>query len=819
MEKLRSLVAKLKGVLCRKQMEARLEEEVRSHLEILVAENVARGMSLKEARYAALRSFGGVTQAKERWREIASLPIIDTLLQDFGYSLRQLKRNPGFTMVMVLTLALGIGANSTVFSVLNGLFLRELPVPDAARVVALSGTNFSWPHYLVYRDQAKSFESLSTHYLFPFSANLNSTHPPAHIYGMFVTANFMTTLKIKPPLGRGFLPDEDQIAAPKPVVMLSYALWRSRFGGNRDVLGKAIRLNNASYTVVGVMPSDIRTLEFGIVPDFWAPMATLPQLDTWEAQEGHPFTNQEEGGFVIFGRLKPEVSRRQAQAELNLIYNQLRQAEGNKEKKEKQVVTMENPTAFPGEIGRMVFLGVSIVLGGIAIMVLIITCLNVANLLLARGTSRSKEIAIRLAIGASRGRIIRQLMVGNLLLSVLGAAVGLLLAWVVAKAISQVDVPLSMPILLDFAPDFRVLAVTTGIAILTSILFGLAPALRATRVDVNTFLKDGDNAYAGLGGRRVRNGLVMVQVAVSVVVLVAAALFLHSLRNGFSLDLGFRPENLLVVRVDPAAQGYSKERTTLIFQELEEQVRKLPGVRDASVVAPLPLGIVSSGREFTVPGTQRTINADMHVVGPHYFATMGIPIIRGRDFRDSGPSMPEAAIVSRSMAENLFPSENPIGQHLGWEWPGEKRIYEIIGVAGNTKSKTIGEAPRPCIYELASQNKTDLAGFTGFGGVSLVIKTAGEPRALVRAVQQEVERLEPGLPVYGVETMEEQVGKSLVVARISAIFLGVFGLLALSLAGIGLYGMMSYTVAARTRRDCHPCRPGGLGEKNALPFR
>ena len=792
---LRNLASGLRTLFRKKQVEQEMDEELRGYLDEDVKEKMRSAMSYEQALRAARVEMGSMDAVKEEIRSSGWESTLETLWQDVRYGLRQLKRNPGFTAVVVITLALGIGANSTVFSVLNGFFLRALPVPEPERVVAFSNTSPPYPDYLAFRDQAKSFESLSTSFGLPFTANLNSTRPPQHIYGGLVTGNFLTTLGIKPALGRGFLPDEDHISSPKPVVMLSYELWRTRFGGDPEILGKAIRLNNASYTVVGVMPSDLRTVDIGIAPDLWAPMATLPQLYPTEEAQAHPFTNPQVYSFWVFGRLKRGVSRQEAQAEVNVINDRLRQAAG---RKGKQLIALGTAGVLPGEIGNM-FLGVSSVVMVIAGLVLLIACVNIANLLLARGTMRRREIAIRLAMGAGRGRVIRQLMIGNLILAFLGAAAGLLLALAATKAAARVDLPLPFPVVLNFAPDLRVLLVTAGIAVLTSLMFGLAPSARATRLNVNASLKDGDTASAGFAFRWTRNSLVMVQVAVSVVVLVAAMLFLHSLWNGFSIDLGFRTENLLVVKVDPTAQGYSTERSALFFQQLEERVSNLPGVRSASVVAPLPLGIGSNGSDVSALGTSRTINANRHLVGPRYFETMGIPLLRGRDFRDVPASSPPVAVINRVMAEHLFPRENPVGQRVGWGSGKESTVYEIVGVVGDTKSKTIGEALRPCLYGLAAQSETDLERLSPFGGVSLVIKTVGKPKALAAIVQQEVERLDPGLPVYGVETMEEQVGKSLVLARLAASFLGVFGFLALTLAAVGLYGLMSYTVVARTR--------------------
>ena len=773
--------------------EKHFDADLRFHLEQQIGDYIGAGTKPEEARRGAQLEFGGLDQVRKTCRDVGTARVFETLAQDARYSLRQLKRNPGFTVVVVITLALGIGANTAVFSVLNGLFLRGLPVPEPHRLLSFSDTNFAWADYLAYRDQAKSFESLSTSCAFPFTSNLNSTRPPQHIFGGLVTGNFLTTLGVKPVLGRGFLPDEDEISTPKPVVMLSYDFWARQFGRDPAIVGKAIRINNGSYAIVGVMPSGLRTVDIGIAPDLWAPMAALTQLDIPEAQ-WHPFTSDVQG-FWIFGRLREGVSRQEALAEVNVIHDRLHPTTS---KQDRRPVALSTDGVLPGEFGT-IFLGVSAAVMAVAGLVLLLVCLNIANLLLARGTSRRREIAVRLAMGADRRRVIRELMTGNLILSFLGATAGVLLAWVAARAVTRVNLPLDEPIVLNFAPDLRVLLVTTGIAILTCMLFGLAPAVRATRMDVNASLKEGDATSTSHSNKWTRNALVVVQVAGSVVVLVATALFLHSLWKGLAMDLGFRPENLLIGRVDTTAQGYSGERTALFFQQLEERLSNLPGVRSASVVAPLPLGVYSSGASVVALGTSRAVDANRHLVSARFFETMGIPLIRGRDFRAVSPSSPPVVVVNRALAERLFPDENPLGRQVAWGSEKAGKAYEIIGVVGNSKSKTIGEALTPCLFEFAAQNQKDLAGFSGFGGLSLVIRTAGDPKAAITAVQHEVEGLDPVLPVYGVETMEEQAGKSLVLARLASWFLGVFGFLAVTLAAVGLYGLMSYTIAARTR--------------------
>ena len=778
----------------RKRKPSDFRAEIEAHLELEAEQLKEQGWSEEDARVAARRAFGNVTRAEERFYESGRWLWWDHLMQDLRFGLRQLKRNPGFTAVVVVILALGIGANSAVFSVMNGLFLRGLPVPEPERVMSFSGANFSWADYVTYRDETRSFERLSSSYAFPFTASLSSIQPPQHIYGGLVTGDFITTLGIKLPLGRGFFPDEDQIGSPKSVVILSHQLWRSRYGGDPTILGRAIRLNNADYTVVGVMPSDFRSLCLGIAPDIWAPMATLPQLDQAEEAAAHPFINPHEHGFLVFGRLKRGVSRLQAEAELNLVNDRLRKGTGSPKG---QPIVLTTAGLLPGEFGRM-FFGLSVVLMVIAGLVLVVACVNIANLLLAHGSSRRREIAIRLALGAGRWRVIWQLMVANLILAFLGAAAGLVLAWLATKALGSVELPLPFPIALGFAPDHRVLMATSGIAVLSALVFGLAPAARATRVDVNASLKGGGIYSTRFGTLWVRNGLAIVQVAVTVIVTVAATLFLHSLWNGLSTKLGFCPENVLVVKVDATGQGYSRERNALFIQRVEEQVSRLPGVRSASVVAPLPLGIVTSDRVYTIQGSSRAIDARMHMVGPHYFETMGIPLKRGRDFRGIPVTSPRVAVISRSMAAQLFPSGDPIGRQVGWEWGKLKKSYEVIGVVGDMKSGTVGEVPSPCLFELAMQNQDDAEMFSRVG-INFVVETAGKPKTLALLVQQEVANVDPGVPVYGVETMEEQVGKSLVVARLVASFLGAFGFLAVALAVVGLYGLMSYSVNARTR--------------------
>ena len=793
---------RLRSLFRKSRVEQDLSKELRFHLEKLIEEHAAKGMTPEEARYAALRELGGVEQIKEECRDMRRMNYVENFLQDVRYGLRQLRRSPGFAAVAVLTLALGIGANTAIFSILNALLLRELPVPEPERVVRFSSGSFSYPDYVDFRDQSSAFEGLCGDYEIPVMANLSSSHAPERVMGTLVTGNFFSTLGVKLALGRGFLPGDDRLSDAKSVVILSHRFWRRRFGADQGIVGKTLRLNNVSYTIVGVTSPDFQGVFFGLAPDFWAPMALLPQLAPFEQSVAHPLTNRSEGGFDILGRIKAGTLRSQALAEANVINDRIRKAAG---KKEKVPVSLENPARLPGDIGQFAF-GVTAVLMVVAGLVLLIACVNVMNLLLARATMRRKEFAIRLAIGASRSRLVRQLVTGNLLLSLPGAILGFLFSVFAMAAISRLQLPLPIPLALNFTPDIRVLLLAAALAVVTTLVFGLAPALQATRPDVAAFLRDGDSSSGSQRGRRLRNGLVLAQVAASVVALVAASLFLHSLKNASSMDLGFDPKNLLVLRLDPKLQGYSNEKSELFFRQLYQQVAELPGVRAASFVTPLPLAIVSSGRQITDPTTRKTVDdVRVHVVGAHYFETMGIPLLRGRTFSHETSPSSSVAVISQAMAKDLFAGQDPVGRTIEGEGFGargtERRIYEVIGVVGNTKSKTVGEQLSPCLYLLMDQNPYEWAGFSSFvgSGVSLLIRTAGDPSRMADPVLRQVRKLDPDLPVYGIETMEEQVGKALLIAQVAATLLSVFGGLGLTLAGIGLYGVMSYSVSCRRR--------------------
>jgi predicted permease len=595
-------------------------------------------------------------------------------------------------------------------------------------------------------------------------------------------------LGIKPALGRGFLPEEDQRPGGNPVAVLSHGLWRRRFGADPGILGRSVVMNNRSYTVVGVAPAGFYGVDRGFVPEFWAPLSMHTQMMPELGKDLE--SNRDNQWLTLTGRLKPGVTREQALAAVNVVHSRILDTYHKGEKKS----TVSLTTAGGIIAARGYVLGLMTVLMVVVGLVLLVACANVANLLLARATARQKEIGIRLALGAGRGRLIRQLLTESLLLAMAGAGVGFLLSLGATRAISQFQLPLPFPVGFDFSPDRRVFAFTAALSVLTGILFGLAPAVRATRLDLVAALKEQAAALGSFRRFGLRNLLVVVQVTLSLVLLVSAGLFLRSLQSASSIDIGMRPDNVLVMAVDPKLHNYSAEKTKQFFGQLQQRVSALPGVLSMSLVDIVPLSIGGSSNRFESDGSQgsRKTGADVSRVSTRYFETMGIPLLRGRDFPAERNPARRVAVVNEILAKRLFPDEDPIGRQVR----SHNQTYEIIGVARNSKSRTLGEDPKACFYHFLDQ---DPSATSSFFGVAVVVKTSGNPAAMIRPVRQQVEALDPNLAVFNIETMKEHVGKALLIPRLCGWLFGVFGLVGLTLATVGLYGVMSYSVRRRTR--------------------
>ncbi|HVT99587.1 MAG TPA: ABC transporter permease [Acidobacteriaceae bacterium] len=716
------------------------------------------------------------------------------LLQDLRYTLRTLLRAPGFSSVVILSIALALAANATVFSVANGLLWGVLPVRDPGRVVMFSeGNSFSYPDYLDYRDQTRAtFENgIAAHFpLIP--ASIGGKGEPERVWGQSVSGNFFPMLDVPMALGRSILP-EDDTAARTHVVVLSSGLWRRRFAGDPNILNHDVALNGQQYTVVGVAPPGFYGVDRGIVSEFWVPLAVseeiLPDLKT----EGNATDKRDDQWLMLDARLKPGVTRAHAAAVVNTVKKRLDDT-WHKNDKTHEKITLQNAGGLIAGSATPVFTLMAVLMIVVG-LVLLVACANVANLLLARATGRQKEIAIRLAVGAGRRQLVRQLLIESFLLALAGASAGFLLAAVAARAISSFQLPLPFPIAFDFNVDWRVALFTLGLSVVTTLVFGLVPALRASRPDLVGSLKDGPTGFGRTARSRMRNTLVIVQVSLSLVLLTTAGLFLRSLGNASSIDIGFKSANLLIMSMDPKIQNYSPDKTAHFLSQLHDRVAALPGVRSVSFVGVVPLSIGANMNNFAVDATaghpaQNGI-AFVNTIGAGYFQTMGSPLLRGREFiaQIDGPS---AAIINETMAAHLFPGQDPVGRTIRQD----KTTYTIVGVARNSKTRTIGEKPTDAVflYLNAAPQKAN-----SFFGTTILVKTSIDPRALAASVRQQINALDPNMAVFNTETMQEHVDKSLLLPRISSLLLGIFGVIGLTLAAIGLYGVMSYSVRRRTR--------------------
>jgi putative ABC transport system permease protein len=723
---------------------------------------------------------------------------METLLQDIRYTFRTLSKAPGFTAVIIVSIALAIAANVTIFSVANGLLWGVLPVKDPGRLVVFAeGESISYPDYMDYRNQTQDvFESgVCAHFpLIP--ASVGAQGEPERIWGQAVSGNYFSVVGVVPALGRGIQPSDDEVTGRDAVVVLSHALWQRRFASNPNIISHEAVLNGRRYTVVGVTPAGFRGTDHGLQVQFWVPLAMaeaiMPDLAGVTLRD-----KRDNQWLTLNARFKQGVTHAQAVAAVNLVKKRIDDTYRKDEKQHRPAVTLDPAGGLiaGSETGAMSLMAVLMVVTG---LVLLVACANVANLLLARATTRQREIAIRLAMGARRLRLIRQLLTESILLASCGATLGFGLAAVAAHAISSFQLPIPFPIVFDFNVDLRVLAFTAGLTVLTGVLFGLMPALRATRPDLVAALKNESSAFGRIRGFGLRNGLVVVQVALSLVLLASAGLFLRSLQNASSIDLGMKPDHILLMTVDPKLHNYSREKTQQFLATLRERVSALPGVRSVSYVDSLPLSIGGTSFGFKAAtgkgGAPQDANADVYNVSQGFLETLGIPLIHGRDFSRQTDDE-HVAIINQTMAEKLFGNEDPLGRQLATDSPIGKMTYTVIGVARNAKSRTLGEGPKNCAYLFLEATPEKVMSFFG---ISIAIKTSVNPNTLIQPVRAEIAALDPSLAVFGVDTMQDHVSKSFLLPRISALILGIVGMVGLTLAAIGLYGVMSYSVRRRT---------------------
>jgi predicted permease len=802
---------RLESVQLAPSREAAIVEELSQHLDDCYAESLAGGATPEEAYRATLVELSDSEMLQQELRRVerqATLePIvlgtdrranmIADLWQDLRFGVRMLMKQPGFTLIAVVTLALGIGANTTIFTLLNVFILKPLPgITEQERLVQIGMTtggrgfnSVSIADYRDYRDQNTTFAGIAAESEKPFHLGTDKT--AERIKGALVTGNYFDVLGVKAALGRLLQPSDAEVEGAKPVAVISERLWRNQLGGIAHVAGQTISLNSHPYTIIGVAAEFKGTGPLDEKTDVWIPVTMWRHGDPWMVKVGADWLNSRGSDFAgLFGRLKPGVTVEQAQADLSAIAQRLAQSypETNAKRGARVFARLGMSPADVEDMQQ--FFGAQF---GIVGIVLLIACANIAGLMLARMSARQKEMGVRLALGAGRWRVVQQLLTESTLMALLGGAFALFVAaWLTEGFRAMLpDKNIDMKEQLRFALDWRVMGFTVGLSVITGLLFGLAPALQASKLNLLPLLKDSGGAFVRNSGARLRHVLVVAQIALSLVLLFSAGLCIRTLQNAHAINLGFATENLLTAKLDLGRQNYSEPQGRVFYQQLLERMERLPGVQAASLAQTVPLQGSSMGNTVTV-NNRKQFNIRYNIVTPSYLDTMGIPLLLGRRFSEQdNAASPRVAIINETLARDAWPGENPVGKSFRWKNLTGDQPVEVIGVARDAKNQgLLGNPPRLAYFPLAQ--KYD-------GGMTLHLRTATKPEQMRAAVQGEIRALDPKLPIYNVKTLEQYRRDALSDMRIQAILVGGFGLLAMMLASLGLYGVLSYSVAQRTQ--------------------
>jgi putative ABC transport system permease protein len=777
------LVFIIRRLIHRRRAERELEEEIRAHLEMEIERNIADGMSSEAARLAARRSFGSVALAKEDSRAIWGFGSLETVWQDLRYGARMLHKRKGFTAVAALTLALGVGANTAVFSVINAVLIRPLPFAEADRLVMIwetqpdvRGPVGTYPDFQDWRAGAQSFQGMAAFSNKRYGkAELTGHSETIEAQGMLVSQNLFPLLGLKPLLGRNFLPEEEQPVNNR-VVILSQALWRRGFASDPGIIGKSVQLNGASFTVVGVMGE-----QYPLETDFWLPLSHLSQID---------LTSRRHHSVRAVGRLKPGVTIEQARRELETINERLRQLYPATKNIGVELTPMRRHLA--GDLRPVVLL----VFAGVA-LVLLIACANVSNLLLAQSAGRQREMAIRAAIGAGRGRLVRQLLVESLLLALLGGVAGLALAaWGIPVLRSGLlgIVTGKIPGLENVGVDWRTLGFTFGVSLLTGVLFGALPALQISRIDLNQTLKEGGKGSAGLGRRGLSRVLVATEVALAVIVLVGAGLLVRSFQKLLQVDPGFRADHLLSLKIELSQSRYREdEQVRNFYRQLTRRIQELPGAQQVGVIDRLPFAPSLRISRFIAEGQQPERGKEpitqMRMVDHRFFEMMGIPRLGGRPFDEKDAIDDNKVIINETMARRFFPNQDTVDKRIFMHWGSDNPTpVLIVGVVADIKDLGLDAPVEPTIY------------WPGVGGEAVLLaRTKVDPLSLASTVRQAALSIDPALPLQQARSVEEILDDSLARRRFTLNLLCVSALLALLLAAIGIYGVVAYSVTQRAQ--------------------
>jgi putative ABC transport system permease protein len=797
---LSKLRTRLRALLRKSEMERELNEELRYHIERQTEQNIRLGMNPEEALHAARKTFGGVEQAKERSRDARGVRWIEDLWQDLRYGARMLVKNPAFSITAISILAIGIGANTAIFSVIYAVILRPLPFAESGRLAMIKEDwpakdipdyGASMPDFLEWRNRNRVFDRLEA--FSTDSYDISSDGDPERIAGAQVSAELFPFLGVAPVQGRRFLSEEQQFGRHR-VVIFGAALWRRRFGDQTKLNGQAIKINGETFSIVGVMPEGFEFPEQGT--QIWLPLSV---------PAGHANNTRSENWLGVIARLKPGVTVRQAQADIDQIHRQLAQEYKETAEFRERVVSLSEHV-----VGKELTT-ILLVLFGVVGFVLLIACANTANLMLARAVSRQKEMAIRVALGALRGRVIRQSLTESLLIGLTGGTLGLFVAMWGVDALLRLGPDL--PRFADVKINGRVLLFTLALSLATSLLAGLAPAWQSTKADLQKSLKDGARTASGsASGKRLRSALVVSEIALSLVLLICAGLMINSMLRLQRVDPGFRTKQVLSMRISLPPRSYPAKRAAAIvdfFKRLDERVRVIPGVQMAGYATNLPLTSFGWMRYTTIEGRpipktpEETPTVHYRQISAHYFETLGIRLLKGRalnerDTRDTEP----VAVVNESFVKRFYPNEDPIGKRFYCPEPEESspsRLtqWTVVGVSRDVKHYGLGSESKSEIFSLHEQSlaKPDDAPFPN---MFFVIRATSDPTALAAAVRREVQAMDKDLPVDEVITMDRLLGDSLLRQRLITLLLFIFSIIALTLAAVGIYSVMSYSATQRT---------------------